>query len=105
VLQKAYNRSMMFRGIYEYCETKSHAHEKLQEWYAKLETSIEVLPSFETPMHTIKLHEATILDYFDGRQTNAAAESFNAKMKNFRALQRGVREMPFFLYRLAKIYG
>lgn len=105
VLQKAYNLSMLFRGIYEYGETKGHAHEKLQEWYNNLETSIEVLPAFETPMQTIKLHEATILNYFDGRRTNAPAESFNAKIKNFRALQRGVREVPFFLYRLAKIYG
>lgn len=105
MLQKAYNRSMMFRGSYKYCETKSHAHEKLQEWYTKLETSSEILPSFETPMQTSKLHEATILNYFDGQRTNAAAESVNAKIKNFRALQRGVREVPFFLYRLAKIYG
>jgi transposase len=63
------------------------------------------LPSFETPRQTIKLQEATILNSFDGRRTNAAAESFTAKIKNFRALQRGVREVPFFLYRLAKIYG
>jgi len=77
----------------------------LQEWYTKLDTSSAVLLSFETPMHTIKLHEETILNYFDGRRTNASAESFNAKIKNFRALQRGVREVPFFLYRLAKIYG
>ena len=105
MLQKASNRSMMVRGIYESCETKSHAHKKWQEWYTKLETSSEVLPSFETPMHTIKLHEATILNDFDGRRTNAAAESFHAKIKKFRALQRGVREVPFFLYRLAKIDG
>ncbi len=96
---------MLLRGIDEYCETKSQAHEKLQEWYTKLDTSLEVLPSFETPMHTITLHEATILNYVDGRRTNAAAESFHAKMKNFLALQRGVREVPFSLYRLAKIYG
>ncbi len=96
---------MMFRGIYESCETKSHAHEKLQEWYTTLETSSEVLQSFETPMHTIKLHEGTILNYVDDRRTNAAAESCNAKIKHFRALQRGVRDVPFFLYRLAKIYG
>ncbi len=96
---------MMFRGIYEYCETKGQAHEKLQEWRHKLETSLEILLSFETPMQTVQLHEATILSYFDGRRTNASAESFNAKIKNFRALQRGVREVPFFLYRLSKIYG
>ena len=105
VLQKAYNLTMMFRGVYEYCKTQGQAREKLQEWYNKLETSIEILPAFEPPIQTIKLHEATILNYFDGRRTNAAAESFNAKIKNFRALQRGVREVPFFLYRLAKIYG
>ena len=65
MLQKAYNLSMMFRGIYEYCETKGHAHEKLQAWYHKLETSIEVLPSFETPMQTVQLHEALILENLD----------------------------------------
>ena len=105
VLQKAYNLSMMFRGIDEYCETKGHAHEKLQEWYHKLAPALETLPAFETPRQTVQLHAATILNDFDGRQMNASAESFNAKMKNFRALQRGVREVPFFLYRLAKIYG
>lgn len=91
VLQKAYNLSMMFRGIYEYCETKGQAHEKLQEWYNKLETSIEILPAFKTPRQTVQLHEAIILNYFDDRRTNASAESFNAKIKSFRALQRGVR--------------
>jgi transposase len=96
---------MMFRGIYEYCETKGQAHEKLQEWYHKLDPALESLPSFETPMQTVQLHEATILNYCDGRRTNASAESFNAKIKNFRTLQRGVREIPFFLYRLSKIYG
>ena len=105
VLEKAYNLAMMFRGIYEYSETQGQAQEKLQAWYNKLETSLEVLPSFETPLQTVQLHEETILNYFDGRRTNASAESFNAKIKNFRALQRGVREVPFFLYRLAKIYG
>ncbi len=96
---------MMFRAIYPYCETKGQAHEKLQEWYHKLKTSLEILPSFETPMQTVQLHAATILNDFDGRRTNASAESFNAKIKNFRALQRGVREVPFFLYRLSKTYG
>ena len=105
MLQQADPLAMMFRGIYEYGETKGHAREKLQEWDHKLETSLEILPAFETPMQTITLHEATILNDVDDRRTNAAAESFHAKMKNFRALQRGVREVPFFLYRLAKIYG
>ncbi|WP_429417504.1 transposase [Roseimarinus sediminis] len=39
------------------------------------------------------------------RSTNASAESFNAKIKAFRSQFRGVRNIPFFLYRLAKIYA
>ncbi|WP_317196180.1 transposase [Phocaeicola vulgatus] len=37
--------------------------------------------------------------------TNAEAESFNAKIKAFRAQFRGVRDRAFFLYRLAKLYA
>ena len=32
------------------------------------------------------------------------SESFNAKIKAFRAQFRGVRDRAFFLYRLAKLY-
>ncbi|PWV44386.1 transposase, partial [Chitinophaga sp. S165] len=45
------------------------------------------------------------LNFFDNRATNAAAESFNAKIKAFRNALRGVRYVEFFLYRLAKIYA
>ena len=37
--------------------------------------------------------------------SNAAAESFNAKIKAFRASLRGIVDEKFFLYRLAKIYA
>ncbi|MAC95733.1 MAG: DDE transposase, partial [Flavobacteriales bacterium] len=33
------------------------------------------------------------------------AESFNAKIKAFRARFRGVKNVEFFLFRLTKIYG
>ncbi|MCH8515928.1 MAG: DDE transposase, partial [Cyclobacteriaceae bacterium] len=33
------------------------------------------------------------------------AESFNAKIKAFRAQFRGVKNVSFFLFRLAKIYA
>jgi len=42
---------------------------------------------------------------FNGRSTNAAAESFNAKIKEFRRQFRGVTDVKFFLYRLCKIYA
>ncbi|MGL5895142.1 MAG: ISAon1 family transposase, partial [Bacteroidales bacterium] len=34
-----------------------------------------------------------------------SAESFNAKIKAFRADFRGVRDIKFFLFRLCKIYA
>ena len=104
-LQEAYEISMQFRGIYEHGKTKEDARKKLLEWYERIETSLAMFPTFETPLQTIQLHEETILNYFNGRRTNASAESFNAKVKNFRTLQRGVSDVTFFLYRLSKIYG
>ncbi|MDE6451623.1 MAG: transposase, partial [Odoribacter sp.] len=41
----------------------------------------------------------TILNYFDYRSTNAAVESFNAKIKEFRRVFRGIRDIKFFLFR------
>jgi hypothetical protein len=37
--------------------------------------------------------------------TNASTESFNAKIKAFRASFRGVRNISFFLFRLANIFA
>ncbi|MCI7414487.1 MAG: DDE transposase, partial [Prevotella sp.] len=37
--------------------------------------------------------------------TNAFAESFNAKIKAFRAALRGVTDIKFFLFRLTKLYA
>ena len=46
-----------------------------------------------------------ILHYFDNKSTNASAESFNAKLKAFRSIFRGVRDTQFFLYRVMKLYA
>ena len=46
-----------------------------------------------------------ILNFFDNRSTNASAESFNAKIKNFRAQLRGIFDIKHFLFRLQKIYA
>lgn len=99
----AYNLSMMFRGWYETKTTKEEARKKLQEWYEKVEQ--ENIESFLVAAESIRLHEDTILNYFNHRSTNAGAESFNAKLKGFRALLRGVRDVKFFLFRVGKLYG
>mgnify|MGYP000872091482 FL=1 len=56
-------------------------------------------------MNTIKINYDGIANYFENRSTNATAESFNAKIKAFRAQFRGVRNKEYFLYRLTQIYA
>ena len=104
-LLQAYEIAMSFRGVYEQASDREDGHRRLHRWYEQVEECLGIFPNVETPMQTIQLHEETILNYFHGRKTNASAESFNAKIKNFRALQRGVSDVTFFLYRLSKIYG
>lgn len=102
-LKKAYDISMMFRGFYEHSKSIFEAKKKLNEWYKKIED--EKMECFLTAMESIRLHETTALNYFTNRSTNASAESFNAKLKGFRSLVRGVRDRKFFLFRIAKLYA
>lgn len=46
-----------------------------------------------------------VLNFFVNRATNAFAESFNAKIKAFRASLRGVTDIRFFLFRLTRLYA
>jgi len=102
-LKHAYNLSMMFRSWYENNANKQQAKENLQKWYQKIDE--ENIEQFLAASESIKVHEDTILNYFNHRSTNASAESFNAKLKGFRTLVRGVRDVKFFLFRVGKLYG
>jgi len=102
-LKKAYELSIMFRSFYERGQTKIDAKILLEKWYEKIaEKDIE---SFNIAAQTIYLHETTILNYFNNRSTNASAESFNAKLKAFRSIVRGVRDRKFHLFRITKLYA
>lgn len=61
--------------------------------------------TFTTVAQSIENHYERILNFFVNRSTNAAAEAFNAKIKAFRAAFRGVVDMKFFLFRIAKVYA
>lgn len=102
-LEHGYNLSMMFRSAYEHSVTREEARGKLEDWHRKVEE--KGFTSFIIASGSIRSHEGTILNYFPERSTNASAESFNAKLKGFRALVRGVTDLKFFLFRIAKIYG
>ena len=102
-LKEAYNLSMMFRSFYEYSGVREGAKERLNKWYEKVEE--KDIESFSIVADSIRQHEENILNYFRNRSTNAGAESFNAKLKGFRGLVRGVRDKKFFLFRVPKLYG
>ena len=102
-IRKAYELAMMFRNCYESSRSIPEAKKSFEKWYKKVEE--KKMESFLIVAESIRLHETTILNYFINRSTNASAESFNAKLKGFRALVRGVRDKKFFLFRVSKLFG
>jgi transposase len=102
-LKHAYDLSMRLAGIFRHCTCKEQAFKRLALWYNEVEDS--AIDSFRTVARSIHTYYLEILNYFNNRSTNASAESFNAKIKAFRASARGVRDINFFLFRLAKIYA
>lgn len=102
-IENAYELSMMFRSVYAFNDNIKDAKKSLDDWYRKIEE--KDIDSFISAMDTIQVHEETILNYFINRSTNASAESFNAKLKGFRALVRGVRDKKFHLFRISKLYA
>ncbi len=102
LLKKAYDHILWLRGIYTN-KCKEAARVELIKWLEKTkELSIK---EFNTVANTIETKMETILNYFINRNTNANAESFNAKIKLFRANLRGVTDTKFFLYRLEKLFA
>jgi transposase len=102
-IQKAYKLSCDLSAIFNQKITKSVALTKMAHWFKDAE--ISGFKSFETIQKTFEQHYSTILNYFNNRATNAFAESFNAKIKDFRRNFRGVRDTTFFLFRLNNIFG
>lgn len=102
-IQKAYSLSHSLRMIFSKNNHKAIAYTKLARWYDMVNKT--GFKSFNTISATIYTHYPQILNYFDNRSTNASAESFNAKLKSFRSALRGVRDICFFLFRVAKIYA
>lgn len=102
ILREAYRNTLKFRGIYEEtCIEKAKI--KFKKWI--LETQMLKLEEFNTVANSIQHHLDTILNFFINRSTNAHAESFNAKIKGFRANLRGVSNPAFFLFRMEKLFA
>lgn len=102
-LKQFYYLTLHLGKIYSTSYDKDVARPKLALWFNKVEEW--GYPQFNTVIRTFGQHYERILNFFVGRQTNAAAESFNAKLKAVRADFRGVTDMKFFLFRVAKLYA
>lgn len=103
LLKKAYDLGIALGDIFNKCKDKKVAFTKLGLWHNQVEKS--GIASFESVARSIAVHHPYILHYFDNKSTNASAESFNAKLKAFRSIFRGVRDTQFFLYRVMKLYA
>ena len=102
-IKRAYSLSHSLRMIFNKQSIKAGARTNLAKWYQEVEQS--GFDSFNTIAATLYDRSEEILDFCIHRASNAAAESFNAKIKQLRAQFRGVIDIPFFLYRLTKIYA
>jgi transposase len=102
IIEQAYKLTLEFRAIYENA-TKTLAAERFTQWMDKVKQS--AIQEFNTVMNSLNYHKENILNFFKNRTTNAHAESFNAKVKLFRANLRGVTKADFFLFRLEKIFS
>ena len=103
VFPLTHNLTDELRRIYSSTKIKGVAYTKLAHWYKHVEDA--GYDSFQVVKQTIYENYIDILNFFDNRSTNASAESFNAKIKNFRAQLRGISDVKYFLFRLQKIYA
>jgi transposase len=102
LLKIAYHNTLEFRSIYE-LKDYDQANLRFIEWINK--TNGFNIKEFNTAANTIKNNLNNILNFFINRHTNANAESFNSKIKLFRANLRGVVDTKFFLFRLEKLFA
>jgi len=102
-IEKAYKLCQNLSWIFNQTKDKTAALIRLAKWDEKVRQA--QFKSFNTIARTMSIHYKNILNYFDNRSTNASAESFNAKIKAFRAQFRGVKNIDFFLFRLSTIFA
>ena len=102
-LEEEYQVAMEVTQIYNTTKSKGVGLTRLAHCYNKVEKLN--MKFFKSVIVTMKNNYDTIANYFIRRATNASAESFNAKIKAFRSHFRGVQDIPFFIFRLEKLFA
>lgn len=101
ILKVAYKLTIAFRNIYKNIYKEKA---RLDFIYWKKQVVKSKIEELNSAVNSIEYHFDNILNFFDNRNTNANAESFNSKIKGFRANLRGVTDVKFFLFRLEKLF-
>lgn len=96
-IQTAYELSQKLKQLYDTSMSRDVAAILLRQWCQSCDLS--AIPEMEDAAATVLRHEGRILNFWNNRATNAFAESFNAKIKHFRGMLRGIRDLKFFLFR------
>jgi transposase len=94
---RAYELSQSLKKLYDKQMTRDVASVLLRQWCEDCDTS--EIPEMQDAAASVLRHEGRILNFWNNRATNAFAESFNAKIKRFRCMIRGIKDMRFFLFR------
>lgn len=102
-INEAYWLVHKLRVIYNSTKDMRVEYTKLARWFNDVTNFKNI--AFNTITATIYTHCPEILNFFDNRSTNASAESFNSKLKSFRASIHGVSDVNFFFFRVSKIYA
>lgn len=102
-IKLAYGLSHSLRMIFSKNTIKDVARLSMARWYNKVEEA--GMKQFNVIASTFYEHYDEILNFYNNRSSNASAESFNAKIKLFRANLHGAVDKKFFLFRVAKIYA
>lgn len=96
-LQSAYELSQQLKQLFDKSMERETAAIFLRQWCEAC--NLSAIPEMEDAAASVLRHEGRILNFWNNRATNAFAESFNAKIKQFRAMLRGIRDLKFFLFR------
>lgn len=101
-MKEFYFLALRLGKIYSDYDNKDVARTKLALWFNQVEAWH--YDEFDIVIKTFMNHYERILNYFHDKRTNASAESFNCKLKTFRAEFRGVNDLKFYLYRVKQLY-
>ena len=101
-IARAYALSQDLKHLYDAPLTRAEAAIRLKAWCIACDDT--GISSMADAAATVRRHEGRILHFWVHRATNAFAESFNAKLKGFRFMLRGVRDLNFFLFRCERYF-